>query len=301
MSDAGLSGEPSADRGVGRYVVAKPARSMFVGVVMSNGGSYDPRAVESETYRTWEQGGHFHAQPNPDKSPFVIDIPLPNVTGALHLGHALNNTLQDILVRHKRMCGYETMWMPGTDHAGIATQAVVERRLREDQNLTRQELGREGLVKKIWEWKEEYGGRILRQLRQIGSSCDWERTRFTLDEVCAKAVYEVFFEWFKAGLIYRGLRLVNWDAHLQTAVADDEIAYETVQGYLWHYRYPILPADGVAGDPQADVVKAAISAATAEGCQAWSRLPLHRHHASGDDAGRHGDRGPSGRRPLSST
>ncbi len=208
---------------------------------MSNGGSYDPQTVESEMYRFWEEGGYFHAQPNPAKKPFVIDIPLPNVTGALHLGHALNNTLQDILIRRKRMCGYEALWMPGTDHAGIATQAVVERKLKEEQHLTRHELGREGLVAKIWEWKEKYGGQILTQLRGMGCSCDWARTRFTLDKVCAKAVYEVFFQWFKAGLIYRGLRLVNWDAFLQTAVADDEIVHETVKGSLWHYRYPILP------------------------------------------------------------
>ena len=214
---------------------------------MSNGGSYDPHAVEPEIYRFWEQGGYFHATPNPAKPPYVIDIPLPNVTGALHLGHALNNTLQDILVRRARMRGFETLWMPGTDHAGIATQAVVEKRLKEQQNLTRHELGREGLVRKIWEWKEEYGGRILQQLRRMGCSCDWERTRFTLDEVCARAVYEVFFQWFKAGLIYRGLRLVNWDAHLQTAVADDEIIHETVKGHLWHYRYPILPDE--PGEP----------------------------------------------------
>ncbi len=213
---------------------------------MSTGGSYDPHAVESEIYEFWEAGNYFHARVNPDKRPFVIDIPLPNVTGALHLGHALNNTLQDILTRHARMRGYEALWMPGMDHAGIATQAVVERRLKEEQNLTRHDLGREGLVKKIWEWKEQYGERILSQLRGMGFSCDWERTRFTLDEVCARAVYEVFFRWFKDGLIYRGTRLVNWDAFLQTAVADDEIVHETVKGHLWHYRYPILP-EGTEG------------------------------------------------------
>jgi valyl-tRNA synthetase len=206
---------------------------------MSIGGSYDPAHIESDIYRFWEEGGHFHAVANPLKKPYVIDIPLPNVTGALHLGHAINDTLQDILIRRARMQGYEALWMPGTDHAGIATQAVVERKLKEEQNLTRHELGREGLVKKIWEWKEDYGSRILNQLRKMGFSCDWERTRFTLDEVCAKAVYEAFFQWFKAGLIYRGLRLVNWDAFLQTAVADDEIVHETVKGHLWHIRYPL--------------------------------------------------------------
>jgi valyl-tRNA synthetase len=233
---------------------------------MSNGGSYDPHAVEDRIYQFWEQGGYFHARPDPDKKPYVIDIPLPNVTGALHLGHALNNTLQDILIRHKRMCGYAALWMPGMDHAGIATQAVVERRLKEEQNLTRHELGREGLVQKIWEWKEKFGGQILTQLRKMGFSCDWERTRFTLDEVCAKAVYEVFFRWFKDGLIYRGTRLVNWDAFLQTAVADDEIVHETVKGSLWHYRYPIVAA---AADPRVgrslpeDVARAALSRAVA--------------------------------------
>jgi valyl-tRNA synthetase len=213
---------------------------------MSNGGRYDPHAIEPEIYRFWEEGGYFHAEPDPSREPYVIDIPLPNVTGSLHLGHALNNTLQDVLIRHKRMSGYNAMWMPGTDHAGIATQAVVEKRLKEQEGLTRHQLGRDGLVKRIWEWKEKYGGHILQQLRRIGCSCDWERTRFTLDEVCAKAVYEVFFQWFKAGLIHRGLRLVNWDAALQTAVADDEIIHETVQGHLWHYRYPIMGSVGVS-------------------------------------------------------
>jgi valyl-tRNA synthetase len=213
---------------------------------MSNGGSYDPHAVEPQVYRFWEEGNYFHAVPDPNRKPYVIDIPLPNVTGSLHVGHALNNTVQDVLIRYKRMCGFNAMWMPGTDHAGIATQAVVEKKLKEEENLTRHELGRDGLVERIWAWKEKYGGQILQQLRRIGCSCDWERTRFTLDEVCAKAVYEVFFQWFKAGLIYRGLRLVNWDAALQTAVADDEIIHETVQGHLWHYRYPIAGSVGVS-------------------------------------------------------
>ncbi len=238
---------------------------------MSNGGSYDPHAVEAEIYEFWEAGGYFHAEPNAERPPYVIDIPLPNVTGALHLGHALNNTVQDTLIRYHRMRGYEAMWMPGTDHAGIATQAVVEKQLKETENITRHELGREGLVKKIWEWKEDYGGRILGQLRRLGASCDWDRTRFTLDEVCAKAVYEVFFQWFKAGLIYRGLRLVNWDAYLQTAVADDEIIHETVKGKFWHYRYPVLTEEESAGlaapamrEMPEDVARKAIARATGE-------------------------------------
>ncbi len=217
---------------------------------MSNGGSYDPRAVESEIYRFWEDGGYFHAESDPEKRPYVIDIPLPNVTGSLHLGHAINQTCQDVLTRYHRMRGFEALWMPGTDHAGIATQAVVERKLKEEENLTRHELGREGLVEKIWEWKEEYGGRILSQLRKMGFSCDWPRTRFTLDEVCARAVHEVFFQWFRDGLIYRGVRLVNWDAALQTAVADDEVIHETVKGHFWHYRYPVEGCDATGADAQ---------------------------------------------------
>ncbi len=214
---------------------------------MSNGGSYDPHAVEQDIYRFWDEGGHFRAVPDAARRPYTIVIPPPNVTGVLHMGHALNNTLQDVLIRHKRMCGFVTLWLPGTDHAGIATQAVVEKRLREEQKLTRHQIGRAGLVKKIWEWKEDYNSRILGQLRAVGCSCDWSRIRFTLDEVCARAVYETFFRFFKDGLIYRGLRLVNWDAALQTAVADDEIVHETVKGSLWHYRSPILP---VAADPR---------------------------------------------------
>ncbi|MBK9119804.1 MAG: class I tRNA ligase family protein [Phycisphaerales bacterium] len=213
---------------------------------MSTGGGYDPHTLEADIYRFWEEGDHFRAVPNPDRKPFVIDIPLPNVTGSLHLGHAINETCQDVLIRYHRMRGFEALWMPGTDHAGIATQAVVERRLKEEQNLTRHELGRDGLVSRIWEWKENYGSRILAQLRKMGFSCDWDRTRFTLDEICAKAVYEVFFQWFKAGLIFRGTRLVNWDTHLQTAVADDEVIHETVKGHFWHYRYPIEGHDASA-------------------------------------------------------
>ena len=152
------------------------------------------------------------------------------MTGALHLGHALNNTLQDILIRQKRMQGFETLWMPGTDHAGIATQAVVERRLLSEEKLSRHELGRQGLVERIWQWKNDYEARIIGQLKQMGCSCDWQRTRFTLDEVCARAVRETFFKLFKEGKIYRGKRLVNWDTYLQTAVSDDEVFHEPVQG-----------------------------------------------------------------------
>src|ERR1051326_701437 len=180
---------------------------------MSSGG-YDPKTVEAQIWEFWERGGYFNANARSADSnqrasagakgaqkPFVIDIPPPNVTGALHLGHALNNTCQDVLIRRARMQGFETLWMPGTDHAGIATQAVVERRLKEEQGLSRHDIGREGLVERIWKWKDEYNARIIGQLRRMGFSCDWRRTRFTLDEFCARAVYEAFFEFFKAGLI----------------------------------------------------------------------------------------------------
>ncbi len=208
---------------------------------------FDFQSVCGELYQRWEESGCFRAEVNPDKPPFSIVIPPPNVTGALHLGHALNNTLQDIRVRWHRMRGFETLWMPGTDHAGIATQAVVERRLKEDENQTRHDLGREKLVERIWQWKEEYETRILNQLRQMGCSCDWRRTRFTLDEICARAVRATFFDLFSKGLIYRGKRLVNWDTYLQTAVSDDEVFHETVQGHFWYFKYPVV--DPRPGEP----------------------------------------------------
>lgn len=203
---------------------------------------YDHDAAQAKWYPFWEAQGYFHANADPsDTRPaFTIVIPPPNVTGALHLGHALNNTLQDILVRMKRMQGFNTLWMPGTDHAGIATQAVVERRLLEEEKKSRHDLGREGLVERIWKWKEQYEARILGQLKQLGCSCDWERTRFTLDETCARAVRETFFRLFQAGKIYRGKRLVNWDTFLQTAVSDDEVFHEPVKGHFWHFKYPVV-------------------------------------------------------------
>jgi valyl-tRNA synthetase len=172
------------------------------------------------------------------------------VTGALHLGHALNNTLQDILIRMKRMQGFNTLWMPGTDHAGIATQAVVERRLLEEEKLSRHDLGREGLVARIWQWKEQYEARIISQLKQLGCSCDWARTQFTFNEHNSRAVRETFFRLFKDGKIYRGKRLVNWDTFLQTAVSDDEVFHEAVKGSFWHFRYPVVPEDRLPGEPE---------------------------------------------------
>ncbi len=203
---------------------------------------YDPKAVETRIYAQWLEARAFHAAPDnrPPEQRFSIVIPPPNVTGALHLGHAINGTLQDVLIRYHRMKGDNTLWMPGTDHAGIATQAVVEKRIFEEEKLSRHDLGKEGLVKRIWQWKDEYQTRIISQLKLVGCSCDWDRTRFTLDDQCARAVREAFFELFKDGLIFRGLRLVNWDTQLQTAVADDEIYYEPVQGQLASIRYPVV-------------------------------------------------------------
>jgi valyl-tRNA synthetase len=201
---------------------------------------YDHAAAQQRWYRFWEDRGYFHSQPNPERRPYTIVIPPPNVTGALHLGHALNNTLQDILIRQKRMQGFEALWMPGTDHAGIATQAVVERRLLAEEKKTRHELGREGLVARIWQWKNDYEARILGQLKEMGCSCDWERTRFTLDPVCARAVRHTFFRMFRDGLIYRGKRLVNWDTALQTVVSDDEVFHEEVKGHFWHIKYKVI-------------------------------------------------------------
>ncbi len=208
---------------------------------------YDHVGAQNRWYPFWEKSGYFHGDPDSGREPFAIVIPPPNVTGALHLGHALNNTLQDIVVRFKRMQGFNTLWMPGTDHAGIATQAVVERRLLEEEGKNRHDLGREELVKRIWDWKDQYEKRILSQLKQMGCSCDWDRTRFTLDDTCARAVRQTFFDLFRKGLIYRGKRMVNWDTHLQTAVSDDEVFHEEVAGHFWHFKYPVVAPE--PGEP----------------------------------------------------
>ena len=211
---------------------------------------YDHKAAQARCRTLWDAGRYWHAEPQDrrrDQKVFSIVIPPPNVTGALHLGHALNNSLQDMLVRTRRMQGYLTLWMPGTDHAGIATQAVVERRLLEEEKLSRHDLGREKLVERIWAWKEQYEKRILGQLRDLGASCDWDRVRFTLDDQCAAAVREAFFRLFEKGLVRRGKRLVNWDTFLQTAVSDDEVFHETVKGHFWHIRYDVI--DPQPGEP----------------------------------------------------
>jgi valyl-tRNA synthetase len=200
---------------------------------------YDPRAAQQKWLAFWEERGYFHSDPDPTRKPYTIVIPPPNVTGALHIGHALNNTLQDVLIRWRRMQGFDALWMPGTDHAGIATQSVVERLVMAQEKKTRHDLGREELVKRIWAWKDRYEARILGQLREIGASCDWRRTRFTLDPVCARAVRETFFRMFRDGYIYRGKRLVNWDTHLQTSVADDETYTEDTRSGFWTFKYPV--------------------------------------------------------------
>ncbi|MEM7262644.1 MAG: class I tRNA ligase family protein, partial [Planctomycetota bacterium] len=213
---------------------------------------YDPSSIETPTYERWLNEKSFQAKPDDRDDRYVIMMPLPNVTGALHMGHAMDNVMQDLLTRWHRMMGDNTLWQPGTDHAGIATQAVVEKRLFELEGKTRHDLGREALVERIWQWKEQYQARIISQQQVMGCACDWNRQRFTMDPVCARAVRWTFFAMFRDGLIYRGDRLVNWDCHLQTAVADDEIFHEEVDGHFWHLRYPII--DPKPGEPEHLVV-----------------------------------------------
>ena len=206
--------------------------------------TYDPKAVEDKLYSFWNDSGFFHAEVNPKKKPYTIVIPPPNVTGQLHMGHAFDETLQDILIRTKRMQGYEALWMPGTDHAGIATQIKVEENLRKEEGKTRYDLGREEFLKRVWDWKHKFGNRIISQLKKLGSSCDWERERFTMDEGCSKAVREVFVNLYNKGLIYKGHRIINWCPHCATALSDAEVEYETQPGKLWHLRYPLADGSG---------------------------------------------------------
>jgi valyl-tRNA synthetase len=206
-------------------------------------GTYDPLDVESGWYEHWEEQGYFHADENSDKEPFTIVIPPPNVTGSLHMGHALFTTLQDILVRWKRMEGYEALWLPGTDHAGIATQVMVERQLAEEEGKTRYDLGREQFLDRVWEWKEEQGGQIIEQLKRMGASCDWERERFTLDEGLNEAVKEAFVRLYEEGLLYRDERMVDWDPESQTVLSDLEVDNEEEMGTFWYMRYPLVDSD----------------------------------------------------------
>ncbi len=201
---------------------------------------YDPAAVEKKWYAHWEQNGYFHAEPEADKQPFSIVIPPPNITGQLHMGHALDNTLQDILIRWHRMQGHNTLWMPGYDHAGLATQIKVEEVIKKEEGKTRYDLGREEFLKRVWEWKDQYGDRIIHQLKQLGVSCDWERKRFTMDEGCSRAVREVFCALFEKGLIYKGTRITNWCVNCNTALSDIEVEHKDDSGHLWHVRYPVV-------------------------------------------------------------
>lgn len=205
--------------------------------------TYDPSAVEDKLYQFWNDSGFFNAEVDENKKPFTIVIPPPNVTGQLHMGHAFDETLQDILIRTKRMQGYSALWMPGTDHAGIATQIKVEENLRVNEGKTRYDLGREEFLKRVWDWKHQYGNRIISQLKKLGSSCDWRRERFTMDEGCSKAVKEVFVNLYEKGLIYKGSRIINWCPHCATALSDAEVEYETQPGKLWHIKYPIKDSD----------------------------------------------------------
>ncbi|MCB2225082.1 MAG: valine--tRNA ligase [Desulfarculaceae bacterium] len=205
--------------------------------------SYEPAEVEKRWYAYWENEGLFHADPASDKPPYSIVIPPPNVTGQLHMGHALNNTMQDILCRYKRMTGHEVLWMPGTDHAGIATQNVVERQLA-SEGKTRHDLGREAFIERVWEWRTEYGGKIINQLKRLGASCDWERERFTMDQGLSTAVREVFVRLYEEGLIYQGDYIINWCPRCHTALSDLESEHEEVKGGLYHIRYPFKNADG---------------------------------------------------------
>ena len=205
---------------------------------------YDPRDVESRIYKLWMDGDCFKAEPNPDKKPFSIVMPPPNVTGQLHMGHALDCTLQDILTRFKRMQGYEALWLPGSDHAGIATQIKVEEELRKNEGLTRYDLGREKFLERVWAWKEKYGSRIVEQQKKMGASCDWSRDRFTMDEGCSRAVRETFCELYEKGLIYKGSRIINWCPHCLTALSDAEVEYTDKPGNLWYIRYPLADGSG---------------------------------------------------------
>jgi valyl-tRNA synthetase len=216
--------------------------------------AYNPQEAQQKWLQFWDERAYFHSKPD-SRKPFTIVIPPPNVTGALHMGHALNNTLQDVLIRWRRMQGYNALWMPGTDHAGIATQAVVERLILQTEKKTRRDVGRDELVKRIWAWKDKYEARILGQLKQLGCSCDWVRTRFTLDPICARAVRQTFFKMFKDGLIFRGKRLVNWDAQLQTSVADDETYTEDTKGGFWTFKYPVKSEHAAQASAVAEYIR----------------------------------------------
>ena len=205
--------------------------------------TYDPKDVESRTYKFWQDGGYFHAERDPEKKPYTIVIPPPNITGKLHMGHALDETLQDILIRFRRMQGYSALWLPGTDHASIATEVKIVEKIMAEEGKTKQDLGREVFLERAWDWKREYGGRIIEQLKKLGSSCDWDRERFTMDEGCNKAVTEVFCKMHEKGWIYKGSRIINWCPVCNTSISDAEVEYEEQAGHFWHIKYPIVGTD----------------------------------------------------------
>ena len=203
---------------------------------------YDPARVEDDIYAFWLNGGYFHTEADPNKKPYTIVMPPPNVTGQLHMGHAMDETWQDILIRFKRMQGYAALWVPGTDHASIATEAKVVAKMKED-GLTKEALGREGFLERAWDWKNTYGNRIVGQLKKLGCSCDWERECFTMDEGCSKAVLKVFKQLYDKDLIYRGERIINWCPYCKTSISDAEVEYEDQEGSFWHLKYPIVGSD----------------------------------------------------------
>ena len=205
--------------------------------------TYDPKGIEERLYTKWMDNGYFHAKVNPDKKPFTIVMPPPNVTGQLHMGHALDETMQDILIRFKRMQGYEALWQPGTDHAAIATEVKVIDKLKKE-GIDKHDIGREEFLKHAWAWKEEYGGKIINQLKKLGASADWERERFTMDEGCSKAVQEVFIKLYEKGYIYKGSRIINWCPVCQTSISDAEVEHEDQDGFFWHINYPIVGEEG---------------------------------------------------------
>jgi len=211
--------------------------------------TYDPRGLEDRIYKNWEEKKYFHAEVDHSRKPFTIVIPPPNITGQLHMGHALDNTMQDILIRFKRMQGYNALWQPGTDHASIATEVKVIDTLRE-QGITKADLGRDGFLEKCWEWRKEYGGRIVNQLKKLGSSCDWDRERFTMDEGCNRAVTEVFVKMHEKGWIYKGNRIINWCPVCKTSISDAEVEYEEQKGHFWHMKYPFINEDGTVSDTE---------------------------------------------------
>ena len=205
--------------------------------------TYDPKGIEERLYKKWEDNGYFHAEVDRSKKPFTIVMPPPNITGQLHMGHALDNTMQDILIRYKRMQGYNALWQPGTDHASIATEVKVIQSLKE-KGIDKADLGREGFLEKCWEWREEYGNRIINQLKKMGSSADWQRERFTMDKGCSDAVQEVFIKLYQKGYIYKGSRIVNWCPVCKTSISDAEVEHEEQDGFFWHINYPVVGEEG---------------------------------------------------------